>query len=149
MPEETNQELYDRVARLERDLERLTTGVRLLGIKSCSWCSKFLRSSDPATLFDTGTPVCYSCVLEWWHHQCNQLTVQERENIERALKIWLLRYHHAEVIKNPQKLPKEPPPHLQIVVSCNECHATGYVAGTRCGYCDGRGTVWIVVRGVG
>jgi len=147
MPEETNQELYDRVARLERDLERLTTGVSLLGIKSCSWCKKFLRSSDPATLFDPGTPVCYGCLLEWWHHQCNQLSVKEREVIERALKTWLLRYHQAEVVKNPQKLPKDPPPQLQIVVSCNECHATGYVAGNRCGYCDGRGTVWIVVRG--
>lgn len=147
MPEQTNQELSDRVARLERDLERLTSGVRLLGIKSCCWCNKFLRSSDPATLFDPGTPVCYNCVLEWWHHQCNQLNVQERENIERALKIWLLRYHHAEVIKTPRKLPKDPAPQVQIVVSCNECHATGYGAGTRCGYCDGRGTVWIVVRG--
>ncbi len=135
------------MARLERDLERLTTGVRLLGIKSCSWCNKYFRCSDSVTLFDPGTPVCYSCVLEWWHHQCNQLSVQERENIERALKIWLLRYHHAEVIKNPQKMPKDPPPQLPIVVSCNECHASGFVANTRCGYCDGRGTVWIVVRG--
>ena len=64
MPEQTNQELSDRVARLEGDLERLTTGVRLLGIKSCSWCNKFLRSSDPASLFDPGIPVCYSCILE-------------------------------------------------------------------------------------
>ncbi len=68
MPEQTNQELYDRVTRLERDLERLTTGVRLLGIKSCSWCNKYFRSSDSVTLFDPATPVCYSCVLEWWHH---------------------------------------------------------------------------------
>lgn len=146
MPEETNQALCDRVARLERDFERLTTAVGQLGIKACSRCKRFLRTSDPATLFDHGTPVCYGCVLEWWRHQCTQLSVKEREITERALKIWLLRYHHAEVIKNPQKLPKDPPAQLQLVVSCNECLAAGYVDGARCGFCDGRGTVWIVVR---
>jgi hypothetical protein len=146
MPAETKESLQDRVERLERDLEHLTTGAGLLGIKACCWCKKFFRTSDPGALFDAATPVCYGCIAEWWRNQCNELNVSQREIIERALKIWLLRYHHAEVVKNPEKLPKDPPPQLQVVVSCNECHATGYVNGARCGLCDGRGAVWIVVR---
>ena|ERR1022692_276097 len=94
MPDEPPQPLYDRLERLEHELERLTAAVGLLGIKPCSWCKKFLRSSDPATFFSRDTPVCYECVPEWWHYQCNQLSVNEREIIERQLKIWLLRYRH-------------------------------------------------------
>ena len=146
MPDEPTRPLYDRLERLEHELERLTAAVGRLGIKPCSWCKKFLRSSEPATFFSRDTPVCYQCVPEWWRYQCNQLSVHEREIIERQLKTWLLRYRHAEVVRGPEKLPKDPPPHLRIVVSCNECQATGYLNKVRCGFCDGRGTVWIVVR---
>jgi hypothetical protein len=143
MPDDSAQTLNDRLARLECDLEHLTAGVGLLGIKPCSWCKRFLRASDPAALFDHGSPVCYRCIPEWWPHQCGQLSVKEREIAEHELKIWLVSYHHADVVKNPDKLPKDP--QLQIVVSCYECHAAGYLAGVRCRFCDGRGTVWIVV----
>lgn len=53
--------------------------------------------------------------------QCNQLSVNEREIIERQLKTWLLMYHHAEVVRGPEKLPKDPPPQPRIVVSRLPC----------------------------
>ena len=146
MPDDPNQALNDRLAALQSDLERLTTGVALLGIKPCSWCKKFFRNSDPGALFDAGGTVCYGCIPEWWLRQSSELSLKQRELIEYELKNWLVRCHHAEVIKAPEKLPKDPLAKLQIVVSCYECSATGNLSGTRCRFCDGRGTVWIVVR---
>ena len=105
----------------------------------CSWCKKFLRSSEPATFFSRDTPVCYECVPGWWHYQCHQLSVIEREISERQLKTWLLSYGHAEVVRGPEKLPTELSLRLRIVVSCKQCPATGYLNKVGCGFCDGRG----------
>jgi len=141
-----NQVLNDRLAGLERDLERLTTGVSLLGIKPCCWCKKFFRTSEPGALFEAGAVVCYGCIHDWWTHQSTELSLKQRELFEYELKNWLVRCHHGEVIKNPDKLLKDPPAKLQIVVSCYECGATGNLSTERCRFCDGRGTVWVVVR---
>jgi len=146
MPDDPTQALHDRLTELESHLQRLTTGMALLGIKPCCWCKKFFRSSDPGALFEAGATVCYTCISEWWHHESTQSSLKQREFIEYELKNWLVRCHHAEVFKSPDKLPKDPAPKLQMVVSCYECGTTGAVGGERCRFCDGRGTVWIVVR---
>lgn len=146
MSDDPNQALHGRLDELERYLERLTTGVALLGIKACVWCKKFFRNSDPATLFEVGTTVCYSCVAEWWQSQSIDLSAKQREVVEYELKNWLIRCHHAEVFKSPEKVPKDPSPKLELVVSCYECGASGASGGERCRFCDGRGTIWIVVR---
>ena len=146
MPDDPNQVLHDRLAELTSHLERLTTGVSLLGIKPCVWCKKFFRSSDPGVLFEAGTTVCYTCIPEWWQHQSGEVSLKQKEFIEYELKNWLVRCHHAEVFKSPEKLPKEPPPKLQMVISCYECGASGNLNGENCRFCEGRGTVWAVVR---
>ena len=146
MPDDLTQALTDRLAGLERELERLTTGIALLGIKPCVWCRKFFRNSDPGILFEAGPTVCYGCIPEWWHHQSDELTTKQRETVEFELKNWLVRAHHAEVVKSPDKLSKDPVPKLQIVVSCYECGASGNLHDERCRFCDGRGTVWVVVH---
>jgi len=97
-------------------------------------------------LFEAGPVVCYGCIPDWWHHQSSEMNLKQRELLEYELKNWLVRCHHAEIIKNPEKVPKDPPPKLQIVVSCYECGASGNLGGERCHFCDGRGTVWAVVR---
>jgi len=146
MPDDPTQTLTDRLSSLERDLERLTTGIALLGIKPCSACKKFFRISEPGVLFDAGIPVCYGCIPDWWPQMSADLSTKRREIIEFELKNWLIHYHHAEVFRSPEKLPKDPPPRLQLVVSCHECNASGALDGTRCRFCDGRGTLWIAVR---
>ena len=146
MPDETNQVLTDRLAALQSDLERLTTGVALLGIKACSQCKKFFRATEPGVLFEAGVVVCYGCIQDWWNQQSSHLALKQRELLEYELKNWLVRCHHAEVIKNPEKVPKDPPAKLQVIVSCYECGASGTLTGERCRFCDGRGTVWVVVR---
>jgi hypothetical protein len=146
MPDDPTQSLDDRVAQLQRDLEHLTTGVALLGIKRCCWCKRFLRTADPGLLFDAGPAVCFACIPAWWPSHSSELTLKQREVLEYELKNWLVRCHHAEVIRSLEKLPKDPAPRLQIVVSCYECNASGNISGERCRFCDGCGTLWIVVR---
>lgn len=144
MADESTQLLQDRLVKLERDLDHLARGVGLLGIKPCCWCGKFFRSIEPATLFDHGAPVCFRCIPDWWHRQSGLLGVKEREIAEHAMKMWLIGYHHADVIKRQEDVPKNP--QLELVVGCYECHASGYLHDVRCRFCDGRGTVWVVVK---
>ncbi|HEY3972615.1 MAG TPA: hypothetical protein VGM18_06400 [Candidatus Sulfotelmatobacter sp.] len=145
-PSVENQVPEDRLANLQRDLDRLTAGVSLLGIKPCHSCGKFFRSANPATLFESrGNTICYDCLPEWWENYCGRLNATDREIAEHTLKIWLVTHHGAEVINRPEKLRKDPPPRLQIAVSCFECHASGHLGEDRCHFCDGRGSMWVVV----
>ncbi len=96
-------------------------------------------------LFDCGELVCYGCVPEWWQRRRTELSVRDREVVERKLTRWLLDHHHAELIEQSAKLPESQLQELQIVVACHECHGTGILRRERCLYCDGRGTVWVVI----
>jgi len=60
-------------------------------------------------LFEAGPVVCYGCIPDWWHHQSSEMNLKQRELLEYELKNWLVRCHHAEIIKNPEKVPKDPP----------------------------------------
>jgi len=146
MSDDPTQPLHNRIAELERDLLDLTTGVALLGIKRCSWCKKFSRTSDNGMLFDSGATVCFGCIPAWWPQYSTEVTDKQRQILEFELKNWLVRCHHAEVVRNPEKLPKDASPRLQIAVSCYECNGTGTSAGERCRFCDGRGSIWILVN---
>jgi hypothetical protein len=146
MPDDPNQALHDRLAGVQQDLERLTSGLALLGIKPCGSCKKFFRTSEPGAVFESSVVVCYGCIPDWWNQQSGEMNLKQRELLEYDLKNWLVRCHHAEVLKNPEKLPKDPPPKIQIAISCHECGASGNLDGERCRFCEGRGTVWIVVR---
>ncbi|MGA9980775.1 MAG: hypothetical protein WBQ08_19300 [Candidatus Sulfotelmatobacter sp.] len=146
MPEDSNSLPEDVLARHELDLDRLKDALALLGVNLCSWCKKFLRRSDPGSLFDAGELVCYGCVREWWPQRAAQLTVKEREILEGKLVFWLRDFHRAETFKDPAKLPDASLQELHIVANCLECRGTGKSMGEeRCRYCEGRGTVWVIV----
>ena len=68
------------------------------------------------------------------------------ENLEGKLVFWLRDYHRAETFKDPAKLPDNSLQELHIVANCLECRGTGKLLGDeRCRYCEGRGTVWVIV----
>jgi len=146
MAEKSDTPLEEVLARQQLDLERLKDALGLLGVSACSWCEKFLRRSDPGALFDAGDLVCYGCIHEWWPQRCAQLSTKERENLEGKLVFWLRDFHHAELFKDPGKLPESSLQELHIVANCLECRGTGKLMGEeRCRYCEGRATVWVIV----
>jgi hypothetical protein len=146
MPEPSDPRSEDILARHQIELDRLKDALALLGVVHCSCCQKFFRRSDPGTVFDAGTPVCYGCIAEWWPHRCSQLDVKDREALEGKLVFWLRQYHHAELFKDPVKLPESSLQELHIVANCLECRGTGKLMEMeRCRYCEGRGTVWVIV----
>ena len=150
MPDKPEPSAEQTLARLELDLQRLKDAFGLLGISACSWCKKFFRRTDPGALFDAGELVCYGCIHEWWPQRCMNLSTKERENLESKLVFWLRDYHHAELFKDPAKLPESSLQELHIVATCLECRGTGKLLGQeRCRYCDGRGTVWVIVQKAG
>jgi hypothetical protein len=113
---------------------------------ACSCCKKFLRRSDPGALFDAGELVCYGCIPEWWPQRAAQVGIKEREVLEGKLVFWLRDFHHAETFKDPAKLPEASLQELQIVATCLECRGAGRSMGQeRCRFCEGRGTVWVIV----
>jgi hypothetical protein len=128
------------------DVERLKDAFALLGVNPCSWCKKFFRRADVGALFDAGELVCYTCIRDWWPQRSAQLGIKERENLEGKLVFWLRETHHAEIFKDPAKLPPDSLQELHLVANCLECRGTGKSMGQeRCRYCDGRGTVWVIV----
>jgi hypothetical protein len=139
--------LFETLSRVERDVNDLIEGLALLGVKRCFCCKHFYRCSDPGTLFDYGRLVCFACIPDWWTGVSRQLGVAEREKIESKLSTWLRKYHGAEIVKEaPEKLPHNPEHEFQIVTSCFECRGSGkLMEGERCRFCNGLGTVWIVV----
>ena len=146
MPEGSNPQSEDVLARHELDLERLKDALALLGVNACAHCKKFLRRSDSGALFDAGELVCYSCIHEWWPQRAAQLGIKERETLEGKLVFWLRDFHHAETYKDPAKLPEASLQELHIVANCLECRGAGKSMGQeRCRFCEGRGTVWVIV----
>lgn len=146
MPDKTDSSVEEGLARQAQEIERLKDALGLLGVNPCSWCKKFVRRTDPGALFDAGELLCYGCIAEWWPQRCSQLPEKERETLEGKLVFWLRDHHHAELYKDPAKLPESSQQELHIVANCLECRGTGKSLGQeRCRYCDGRGTVWVIV----
>ncbi len=128
------------------ELDRIKDALALLGVHACSCCKKFFRRADPGALFDAGELVCYGCIPAWWAQRCMQLGAKERENLEGKLVFWLREQRHAELFKDPAKLPESSLQELNLVANCMECRGTGKLMGDeRCRYCEGRGTVWVIV----
>jgi hypothetical protein len=145
MPQETDS-TAETIARHAREIEHIKDALAVLGVNACSQCKKFFRRSEPGTLFDAGQLVCYGCLRDWWPQCCSELGGKEREALEGKLVFWLRDHHHAELFKDPAKLPEASEQELHIVANCLECHGTGKSLGEdRCRYCDGRGTVWVIV----
>ncbi|MGO8984763.1 MAG: hypothetical protein ACLPHI_17260 [Terriglobales bacterium] len=146
MPEQSVSHIEEILSRQKLELDRLKDALGLLGINACSWCKKFFRRSDVGALFDAGELVCYGCIDDWWTHRCTQLSIKDRENLEGKLVYWLRGTHHAELFKDPAKLPESSLQELNLVASCLECRGTGKSQGKeQCPYCSGRGTVWVIV----
>jgi hypothetical protein len=137
----------ERLANLERGLEHLKAGLGLLGVTPCGWCGIYYRRADPGALFHCGEFVCYDCIPRWWLHRCPELSTNDRQKVERELRRWLVSDHHAEVIGQLGDLPEPGRLLMKLVTGCGECNASGKTdRGKRCPRCDGRGTVWVVVR---
>ena len=147
MPDRTDISAEESLARQALEIERLKDALGLLGVSPCSWCKKYCRRTEPGTLFDTGGGlICYGCIPQWWGQECSQLNAKDRENLEGKLVFWLRDYHHAETFKVPAKLPEESLQELHIVASCLECRGSGKSLGQEsCRFCEGRGTVWVIV----
>jgi hypothetical protein len=139
--------LFDTLSRIERDLNDLIDALGLLGVKRCSQCRKFFRCADPGALFDCGQLVCYGCIPDWWSAQSMRLAVTDRERIEGKLASWLRKQHRAEVVKTTLgTVPDTTDAEFQIVAKCVECSGSGkLMEGERCRFCNGLGTVKIVV----
>jgi len=138
--------LLDTVSSMEKDIKDLIGALALLGIGRCSRCRQFFRS-DPGVLFDYGgQSVCYQCIPDWWSSISVQISVSEREAIEAKLAPWLRKYHHAQVVKDGPGAPEIHEGDLQIVTSCIECRGSGKILqGERCRFCNGVGSVRVVV----
>jgi hypothetical protein len=144
MPSDQN-DLEKRIARLAKELDFLKAGLRQLGLQPCSCCGRYFLSSDGKALFDAGDLVCFSCLQTWWQQREPSLSVEARQAIEHRLARWLVAHHNAKIIRQAEKLPRPEMLQVKVVVSCEQCSGTGKLAnGSRCGYCDGRGTLWVV-----
>jgi hypothetical protein len=131
---------------LKIEIERLKSALGLLGVNDCWRCKKFYRKADPGALFDAGELVCYGCIPEWWAEASAVLDSKDRANVESKLVFWLREERHAELFKDPAKLPEVSLQELNLVANCLECRGTGKsMSQERCRYCEGRGTVWVVV----
>jgi len=146
-PDLAEDSLFGTLTRVEHDLNDLIEALALLGVKRCSQCRKFFRSSDPGVLFDCGQLVCYGCIPDWWPSLSNRLGVTDRERIEGKLASWLRKYHQAGVVKaTPGTVSDTTSAAFHFVVKCAECAGSGkLMEGERCRFCNGLGTVRIVV----
>jgi len=141
----SDRSLLDTVSRMEKDINDLIGALALFGIGRCSRCRQFFRS-DPGVFFDYGKTVCYQCIPDWWSSVSVQISVSERETIEGNLEPWLRKYHHAQVVKDGRAALDIHEGDLQIVTCCIECRGSGKILeGERCRFCNGLGTVRIVV----
>jgi hypothetical protein len=146
MSAEANEREEELVARQALEIERMKDALGLLGVAPCAWCKKFLRKSEPGQLFDAGDLICYGCIPEWWAQRREQLSAKDCENLEGKLVFWLRDYHHAETFKDPTKLPESSQQEVCVIANCLECKGTGKSLGQdSCRFCQGRGTVWVVV----
>jgi len=139
--------LFTALSQVEHDLHDLVDALALLGVKRCSQCRKFFRCADPGALFDYGQVVCYACIPDWWLSLSTRIGVADRERIEGKLASWLRKHHRAEVVKDtPGKVLDTTNTEFQIAAKCVECAGSGkLMEGERCRFCNGLGTVRIVV----
>jgi hypothetical protein len=139
--------LFESVSRVEHDVDDLIGALALLGVKRCSQCRQFFRSAEPGALFDHGQIVCYTCIPGWWSSFSTRMPVTDREKIEGKLASWLRKYHRAEIVKDaPDKAADTSNAAFQIIAKCIECSGSGkLMEGERCRFCNGAGTVRIVV----
>jgi hypothetical protein len=138
--------LFTALARVEHDLNDLVDALALLGVKRCSQCRRFFRCADPGALFDCGQVVCYACIPDWWLSLSTHIGVADRERIEGKLASWLRKHHRAEVVKDTPGKVLDPNTEFQIAAKCVECAGSGkLIEGERCRFCNGLGTVRIVV----
>jgi hypothetical protein len=75
-----------------RELDNIRDGLRMLGLMQCSCCRRYFKCPDGKNLFNAGQLVCYGCVRGWWEQRSPELTIAEREIIERQLLRWLATY---------------------------------------------------------
>ncbi len=144
MPDESVKDLREAVSRIERELVQVKDALGLLGVRPCHWCKRFFRRADAGALLDCGDLVCYECIPEWWPHRCVELSVKDREAIERKLKRWLVTHHNGQVIHDLKKLPDSQLLELKIAATCEDCKGTGVQDHARCRSCDS-GSIWVVV----
>jgi hypothetical protein len=139
--------LFETLTRVEHDLNDLVGALALLGVKRCSQCRQFFRCADRGALFDCDQLVCYCCIPDWWCSVSARLGVADRERIEGRLASWLRKNHRAEVIKvTPGNVLDTTNAEFQIAAKCLECSGSGtLMEGERCRFCNGLGTVRIVV----
>lgn len=135
------------LSHIEHDVNDLIAALALLGVKRCSRCRQFFRCADPGALFDSGEPVCYDCIPDWWTLRSTQIGVADREQIEGKLASWLRKHHRGEVVKEtPGKVFDAANAAFEIVAKCVECAGSGkLMEGERCRFCNGLGTVRVVV----
>src|ERR1700733_9388619 len=82
----------DNSSRIEQDLNDLIRALGLLGVKRCSQCRQFVRSSETGEFFDRGQLVCYPCITSAWSNVTQQLDIAERERVEGKLASWLRKH---------------------------------------------------------
>jgi len=139
--------LDERLSRIEHELERQRAGLGLLGVRPCSQCGIFYQRATPGALFSCGELVCFNCIQQWWLDHCPKLNINDRPKIESELCRWLMNHHQAELIQRSDKLPSPEQLRIKVVVGCEACNSEGKIhSGKKCAQCDGRGTVWVVVR---
>lgn len=145
--EELADRLTDVLEGVERNLNDLVQGLSLLGVKRCSRCKKFFRTSDPGALFGgAGGLICFECIPEWWPSRREQLDCADRQKTETNLVFWLRSFHNARSLNGSGKLPKNQSVKFELLASCLECRGTGtYMGDKRCRYCAGPGSVRVVV----
>jgi len=137
-------DLVQTLADIELELSRIKGALGLLGVRACSSCKIFFRTSEPAALFHAGEAVCYRCIPDWWASRRPQLDSDLRERIEHRLVHWLVQQHGARVIHHPEKQ-AESACETRIIASCMECRGTGKHNGGRCPHCYD-GNVWVVMK---
>ena len=145
MANENEQPITDMLTRIERELELLRHGLSLLEVKPCLQCRRFYRA-EPGALFDGGGAlVCFGCVPDWWTRRSPELNLKDRESTEHRLVRWLLAHHGARIVHQAEKLPPDQPQAFRLVADCEECDGLGSIGASRCHYCNGRGTLWVVI----
>lgn len=146
MSNDSEGNLDERLTRIERELERQKTGLGLLGVKPCSRCAIYQRS-DHGALFSCGELVCFNCIQQWWLDRCPKLSPNDRLRTESELCRWLLNHHQGELIRRLDDLPSPEQLRIKLVIGCESCNSEGKTrSGRKCTQCDGRGSLWVVVR---
>lgn len=133
----------EKVVRLERELSLIKQALTRLGLKACSQCGTFFARSDTGALFGSREPVCLDCVQQWWPQRCEQLSGRDRDLTERRLVTWLMQHHGCTMLKLPERpIDSE---RFHMIANCQRCDRAGKLAGSRCGSCDGKGRICLVV----